>query len=212
MFGLKITRLFGAAIQVPYIDYLRNGKTPFLYPLESFIGGYNGDDLAASVPVTVGTLEGTTLFIGRFYPSTDPYGPLSSNPNEFVSQVTDVIVPNPVSGPEVVPAVIDLDFLSATSPLYTPHTFHSLVNQPTILNNGLLCQRNTYYFNQTFTNGVLRTGNVTLYGPAHAGAAPAQVDNRYVKAGGYSAAANMVGFNPEACAVAAGKVDPVATA
>ena len=53
---------------------------------------------------------------------------------------------------------------------------------------------------------------MTLYGPAHSGAAPAQVDNRYVRAGGYSASASMVGFNPEACAVAAAKVDPVATA
>ena len=156
----------------------------------------------------VGTAEGTSLAIAQITPGNDAYAPLASNPSEFSTEVKQIIVPNPVSGPAVEPEVFDLDFITAKSPLYTEHTFHQIANQPLILNNDL-CGRNTIYFNQSFSAPVLRSGNATVYGPL-AGAAPSQLAGVYTNAGGYSASGVLVGYNPETCDVAAAKVDPKA--
>ena len=207
MISLQIQSLLGASINVPYVDRLKDGKSPFNYPIQNYIGGVNGQDVAGVVPALVGTAEGTNIFVASFTPNNDAYAALASNPNEFEAQVRQVIVPNPISGPGVTPAAIDLDFIKATTPKYTAKTFHALVNQPQTLTNGQ-CQRNTYYFNETFAAPVLRSGNATLYGPAHAGAVPAALDNRYEKQGGYSVSAEMVGFNAESCESAAANVDP----
>lgn len=103
---------------------------------------------------------------------------------------------------------MDFDFITVISSLYTEHTFHELINQAVILINGL-CQRNTYYFNETFSDPVLRSGNVTLFGPL-AGAAPKALAGVYARQGGYSASAQMVGYNAETCASAAANVGPEA--
>jgi len=160
-------------------------------------------------PALVGSAEGTNIFIASITPGNDAYAPLSSNPNEYSTEIKQIILPNPVSGPAVEPEVFDLDFITATSPLYTEHTFHALINQPEILNNGL-CQRNTYYFNQTFSDPVLRSGNATLFAPM-AGAAPAALAGVYTGQGGYSASGENVGYNAEACASAAADADPGAS-
>lgn len=154
----------------------------------------------------VGTAEGTNIFVADITPKNDAYAPIASNPNEFSTEVKQVIVPNPISGPSVEPEAFDLDFITARTPLYTSHTFHALVNQPDILTN-LLCQRNTYYFNNTFTAPALRSGNVTVVPPI-AGGAPKQLAGVYTKEGGYSASAEMIGYNAETCASAARNVDP----
>ena len=150
----------------------------------------------------VGTAEGTSLFVGTITPLDNAYAPISSNPNEFSTEVKQVLVPQPPSGPGVIPEAFDLDFISAKKPLYTAKTFHVLINQPVILNNLLQCQRNTYYFNQTFTNGVLRSGNATLMPPT-AGNAPKELGGVYTSLGGYSASGENVGYNAEDCKAAA---------
>ena len=159
----------------------------------------------------VGTAEGTNLLPATITPLDNAYAPIASKPNEFSTDVAVNIVNNDVSGPSVQPEAFDLDFITAKKPLYTEHTFHALINQPVML-AGLfkfVCQRNTYYFNQTFTDGQLRSGDVTLMPPL-AGAAPKELGGVYAAQGGYSASAVNVGFNPEDCAIAAKNVDPVA--
>lgn len=49
-FQLEIDNLLGASVYVPYVDRLSDGKTPFLFPVRNYIGGYNGNDVAAVVP------------------------------------------------------------------------------------------------------------------------------------------------------------------
>ncbi|KAL8806413.1 MAG: hypothetical protein Q9182_001328 [Xanthomendoza sp. 2 TL-2023] len=209
MSKLQIKRLLAGNVYVPYTDRLRDGKTPFQYAVRNYIGGVNGEDLMGVVPSLVGTtLDGTTIFVGTFAPNNDAYAPISDNPNEFTAQVKRLIVPNPASGPAVTPEAFDLLFSTASTPLYTPRTFHALINQPQILNNGL-CQRNPYYFNETFTKETLRSGTVTLYGPT-AGDLPQKLAGRFFNQGGYSASASSLGYNPEECTSAAAKVDPKA--
>lgn len=43
-------QLLGGSLQVPYVDRLGDGKTPFLFSVKQFVGGYNGADISASVP------------------------------------------------------------------------------------------------------------------------------------------------------------------
>ncbi|KAL8834864.1 MAG: hypothetical protein Q9170_003564 [Blastenia crenularia] len=208
MSALQIPALMAGSIYVPYTDRLKDGKTPFNYPVQNYIGGVNGQDVGGVVPSLVGTAEGTNIFVARFAPDNDAYAPIASNPNEFSAEVKQVIVPNPVSGPSVTPEAFDFDFITAKSPLYTAHTFHAVINQPVILTN-LMCQRNTYYFNETFAKPVFRSGNVTLFGPT-AGAVPSALAGRYTVQGGYSASGEIVGYNAESCASAAANLDPKA--
>lgn len=144
--------------------------------------------------------------MASFIPEDEPYALVA--PNELIAQVKQVIAPNPISGPEVKLEAFDLDFSTTDTPLYTDKTFHALVNQPIILTNGL-CQRNTHYFNETFTAPTSRSGNVTLYGPT-SGSVPEVLAGRYPKQGGYSANAEVVGYNPETCETAAARLDPKA--
>ncbi|KAL8815111.1 MAG: hypothetical protein Q9223_005725 [Gallowayella weberi] len=208
MSKLQIKTLLAGNIYVPYTDRLKDGKTPFQYAVRAYIGGVNGQDLMGVVPSFVGTVEGTTIYVATFAPNNDAYAPISSNPNEFTAQVKRLIVPNPISGPSVNPEAFDLTFSTASDPLYTPHTFHALVNQPQILNNGF-CQRNPYYFNETFAKETPRLGTVTLYGPT-AGDLPQQLAGRFFNQGGLSASASALGYAMEDCASAAEKVDPKA--
>ncbi|KAL8768199.1 MAG: hypothetical protein Q9209_005508 [Squamulea sp. 1 TL-2023] len=121
-----------------------------------------------------------------------------------------VIVQNQLSGPSVKPEAFDLLFMTAKTPLYAERTFHVMANQPQIQNNKLLCQRNTYYINETFAEPKLRSGNVTVYSPP-TGALPSALMGKYIRQGGYSASAEMVGYNPESCKHAAANVDPKAS-
>ncbi|KAI4172573.1 MAG: hypothetical protein LQ346_008573 [Caloplaca aetnensis] len=198
--------LFSGSIYVPYTDRLNDGKTPFNYGVRNYIGGLNGEDVRGLIPAIVATLGGTTVFVASFIPENEAYARVA--PNEFIAQVKQVIVPNPISGPEVKPEAFDLDFTTTSSPLYTDKAFHALINQPIILTNGL-CQRNTYYFNETFTAPASRSGNLTLYGPI-SGSVPQALAGKYTKQGGYSANGEIVGYNPETCSVAAARLDPKA--
>lgn len=204
MTALQIpTPLLTGSIVVPYVDRLGDGKTAFQFSVKQYIGGYDGDDVSAYVPALVGSLGGTTIFVASFVPNNAPYSQITPSPPEYIAQVKDVIVPNPVSGPGVIIEAIDTDFFTTSESTYTAHTFHDFISQPLILTNGA-CQRNPIYFNQTFTDPVFRNGTVTLYAP---GGAFAGV---YGGAQGYSASGEMVGYNPETCASAAAKTDPMA--
>ncbi|KAL8778650.1 MAG: hypothetical protein Q9194_001875 [Teloschistes cf. exilis] len=124
------------------------------------------------------------------------------------AQVKQIILNNPLN-PSLRPPALDLDFFNTQSALYTTRTFRVLINQPQISNNRLMCLRNTYYFNDTFAEPTLREGTVTLYGFPK-GSLPSALGGRFEKLGGFSASSNLVGHNPELCAVAASNVDPVA--
>lgn len=47
---LAIESLLGASVYVPYTDRLRDGRTPFQYAIQNYIGGVNGKDIQALVP------------------------------------------------------------------------------------------------------------------------------------------------------------------
>ncbi len=152
-------------------------------------------------------MTGTTIYTASFSPNDDAYALAASNPPQFIAQVKKVLVRNSISGPSVIPEAYDFNFVTATTPLYTIRTIRRALNQPQILNNQLLCQLNAYFFNETFAEPELRVGNVTLYGPT-AGALPKELAGRYVRQGGLSAKAQMLGYNPEGCESAAARVDP----
>ncbi|KAL8958483.1 MAG: hypothetical protein Q9183_005824, partial [Haloplaca sp. 2 TL-2023] len=157
---------------------------------------------------TVGSVEGTTIFPGSFEPDNDAFAPSSSKSGALTARVQQIILPNPLSGPAVEPTVFDLNFEDADAPIYNERTFKALINQPLILNNGL-CQRNPYYFNETFADTKLREGNVTVVGPL-AGAAPRKLAGNFFNEGGFSGNGEMIGYNPERCSVAAARADPAA--
>ena len=51
MNALQLSKnLLYGSIVVPYVDYLKDGKTPFRYTVKSYIGGINDDLIASSVP------------------------------------------------------------------------------------------------------------------------------------------------------------------
>jgi len=72
-----------------------------------------------------------------------------------------------------------------------------------------MCQRNTIYFNQTFTDPIFRIGNVTIYQGL---LGLAKLVGEYSLVQGYSASGEEIGFATESCASAAMNVDPVALA
>lgn len=157
------------------------------------------------MPALVASLGGTTVSVASFDPDNAAYKLISTSPPEFIAEVKRIIVPNPKSGPGVIPEAIDTDFFTSTTPKYTSKTFHTFVSLPLILTNSL-CQRNPFYFNETFTDEEFREGRVTLYEP---GGAFAGV---YQGAAGYSASGSQVGYNAESCRNAAARTDPEALA
>ena len=161
----------------------------------------------ANFAALVGSLGGTTIFVASFVPDDGPYEEIATSPPEYIAEIKDVIVPNPVSGPGVITEAIDADFftISESDSDFTPHTFHEFISQPLILTNGL-CQRNPIYFNQTFTDAVFRNGSITLYEPGGA------FQGVYDGVQGYSASGEMVGYNAETCSSAAANTDPNALA
>ncbi|KAI9715305.1 MAG: hypothetical protein M1828_000905 [Chrysothrix sp. TS-e1954] len=194
-----ITSLLTASIYVPFTDRLGDGKTAFNTPSRNFLGGFNGQDLMALVPATVATLaEGTTAEVATFDPNDSAYK--SGAPNVFSNDVKDVIIENPISGPSIEPAAIDFLFSTAAKSPYPASSFHTILNQPIILDNGF-CQRNTYLFNESFAEPAFRTGNVTLYSPPD----PSGVAGVHTNEAGYSACGEIIGFNPETCATAAAR-------
>lgn len=66
----------------------------------------------------VGTLGGTTLFIAQFVPNNNAFQQVAGSPNEYFAQIKQVVVPNPVSGPGVIPEAVDTDFFTAGSKGY----------------------------------------------------------------------------------------------
>ena len=153
----------------------------------------------------VSTLGGLPVYVASFVPSSGPYEEISTPPPEYVAQVKDVIVPNPISGPIVIEEAIDTDFFTTATSIYTAHTFHEFISQPLIVTNGM-CLRNEVYFNQTFTKPVFRNGTVILYSPGGA------FVGVYSSAQGYSASGENVAYTEQSCSSAAAMTDPKASA
>jgi len=204
---LAIDKLMAGSLLVPFVDRLNNGATPFIYPLDNWIGGVD-NDLEGVVPAVVSTLEGTTVDIVDFNPS----GPAYSEVDEgtYSARTQEVIVPNSLSGPGLQPELVDMLFVEDPLPMYTNHTFHTLLNQPQLL--GILglyrCFRNAIYFNETFSQPTFRIGNVTLYNAlGYEGFAGV-----YENVQGFSATGEEIGFAAQNCSTAAEDVDPMASA
>ena len=158
-----------------------------------------------SLAAIVASLGGTTVFVASFVPDDGPYQEISTSPPEYIAQIQDVVVPNPISGPGVIEEAVDTDFFTVSKSTFTVDTFHDFISEPLILTNGE-CQRNPVYFNQTFSDPVFRNGTVTLYEPGGA------FQGVYDSVQGYSASGETVGYNPESCSSAAANTDPKALA
>lgn len=116
------------------------------------------------------------------------------------------VLENPLSGPGIVSPFFDLNFQTASSPLYTEKTFSSIVNQPIIL-QGLdaeFCSYLAYTFNDTFSDPILREGTVTLYSPSFVKDGP---NGPYSNCGGLTAAGEIIGGSPMQCSAAAAAVE-----
>lgn len=206
---LQIASLMQGAIIIPYSDVTKDGKTPIGVPVNYYIGGTNGQALQAIVPSiasAVSPFEGTTIFPATFAPDTIAAQPLGGG--AYSIEVKTYILPNTISGPGVYAEAFDIEFvLTQTSP-YTDHTFHSILNQPQLLNNGK-CQRNAVYFNFTDADPKMAVANVTLYHEI-LDSPPAAIEGTYEGVYCYQANGQLVGEVGESCAVAASKVDPKA--
>lgn len=208
---LQIPALMQGSLIVPYADVTDDGKTPINVPVNYYIGGVNGMDLQALVPAIVGAVplfEGTVIAPAQTVPDT---AAVQSLPNgQYNFQVKPYLVTNPLSGPGVVSEAINLLYsLTSTSP-YTPHTFHSLLNSPQLLDTGL-CQRVTLYFNETFANPKSAVGQVTLYNQPFFDTPPKEIAGMYSNVYCYQANAELVAsYVGESCPVAAARADPFA--
>lgn len=208
---LQIPSLMQGAILVPFADVSKDGKTPFNAPVNYYIGGTNGNDLAALVPAIVGAVplfEGTVIAPAQVVPDTAAVQSLPGGLYGF--QVKPFILPNPLSGPGIVGEAFDLIYsLTSTSP-YTAHTFHSLLNNPQLLDNGL-CQRQSLYFNETFANAKMAVGNITLYNQPLLSTPPKEIAGTYTNVYCYQANAELVAsYIGETCPIAAARSDPAA--
>lgn len=208
---LQIPSLMQASIIVPFADVSKNGKTPFNVPVNYYIGGTNGNDVASLVPSIVGAVplfEGTVIAPAQMIPDTAAVQTLPGGLYNF--QVKPFLLPNPVSGPGVVAEAFDLLYrLTSTSP-YTAHTFHSLINNPQLLDSGL-CQRQALYFNETFADPKMAVGNITLTHQLLLNTPPTEIAGTYTNVYCYQANAELVtSYIGESCPVAAARSDPYA--
>ncbi|KAM0240232.1 hypothetical protein ACHAP5_007968 [Fusarium lateritium] len=206
---LQIDSLMQGSLIVPFVDVTKDGKTPVNAPVNLYIGGTNGQPLQAIVPSIasgVSPFEGTTIFPAIFAPDTSAAKPL---PNGFYStQVKPFLLPNPISGPGIYAAAFDILFKLTNKSPYTAHTFHSLINQPQLLNNKK-CQRNAIYFNETFADPKMAVAEVTLYHQILA-TPPAGLEGVYKDVYCYTANGQVVSGVAETCPVAAANFDPKA--
>jgi len=213
---LEIPSLMQADIIVPYTDRLQDGQTPFGYSLNYYIGGTNGDDLESLVPSLasdVSPFEGTTIYPAEFAPSTAASQSLGGG--IFSIEVNPFVVPNDISGPGVTFNAFAILYENDPTPIYTPHTFHSILNQPQILNEGQ-CQRNTFYFNASFANPTFSSANITVISTALLGVTlpnspPSALQGVYTNVVGYTANGELVASLPEDCALSPSYVPAAAT-
>lgn len=195
-----ISGLVSSSVIVPYVDVLGDGKSPFEIGVKGFMGGVNGQDLQGLVPSLVGTLAdgGYPLVTSHLDPNTAAYQPL---PHDLFYQNTyEELVPQLVSGPGVYPSAIDTQFSDTAAPLVPFRTIKKVLNQPILLPAGQ-CQRNGYWFNETFADPIPRTGQVTLYAqslPSQLAGTGAVTYKDSVTA--WSADGQVIGFLSESCA------------
>jgi hypothetical protein len=205
---LQIPALMNGVVTVPYVDVTGDGKTPITAPVNTYIGGIDGKDLQALVPslaAGLSPLEGTTTFPASFAPDTAAAKALPGG--LYSIQAKPYLLPNTLSGPGVYAEAFDMlyELVNKAESPYTEHTFHDLLNRPQLLNNGK-CQRNTLYFNQTFTDPKMAVGNVTLYHQI-LDTPPAEIEGMYEDVYCYQANGVQVGSLGESCEDAAENLD-----
>ena len=196
-----------ASVIVPFTDVLQDGHTPINVVVNQYVGGTSGQDLQAVVPsiaAGVSPFEGTTTFPATFSPDTAAVRSLSGG--LYSIEVKPYLLPNTISGPGVYAEAFDILYSLTQSSPYTDHTFHALLNQPQLLNNGL-CQRNTLYFNETFANPKMAVGSVTLYHQILS-TPPAALQGTYNNVYCYQANAEQIGYARESCQSAVANQDP----
>lgn len=157
-------------------------------------------------------MEGLPAVLASFVPSDKAYESIGGT-DEFSNEVKEVIIPNPATGPAVMPEAMDFRFKLNPNPVFPARTFHKLINQPQIL-LGVFelsgqCQRNTVFFNETFTEEKFRKGNVTIGGGL---LDIFKLKGPYMNVEGYSTQGEEVGYDVESCLSAAKNVDPAAIA
>ncbi|CAG7558764.1 unnamed protein product [Fusarium equiseti] len=206
---LQIASLMQASLIVPYVDVTKDGETPIGAPVNYYIGGTNGRALQAIVPSIasgISPFEGTTIFPATFVPDTSA---AKSLPNgEYSIQVKPFLLPNTISGPGIYAEAFDMKFKLTNDSPYTPHTFHSLLNIPQLLNNGK-CQRNTVYFNESFADPKMAVAEITLYHQILV-TPPEGLEGVYKDVNCYTANGQVVSSVGETCSVAAARMDPEA--
>jgi hypothetical protein len=229
-----------------FAPFTSTGKsdTAFSAPLVSYLAGSDKTKntiLPALVPALVATLAGgLTSGIGDFLPVDAAWESGPTNPDGtllYSSKTKQVVFANPISGPGIYPAVVDMLFSDESMPRYSLKQVLEMINQPYILNTpfnavpsalpglpgGIMtCMRNTYYFTNKTAQVQPRFGNVTL-GPSAAAfrtgffpgtlqkASPDMVGD-YLGVHGFSGCAQLVGYNTvggQDCEEAAKVVDPL---
>lgn len=206
---LQIPGLTQAALIVPYTDVAGDGRTPVNVPVSFYIGGTDGNFLEAIVPSLVGNIplfEGTPIAPATVVPDTAAVQALPGGLLNF--QAKPYILPNPISGPGLQGEALQLLYKLTTNTPYPASTFHRLINGPQLLNTGL-CQRNTQYFNETFTDPKMGKGNVTLYNQLLLPTPPQAIAGQYKDVYCYQANSQLVAtFVGEPCPAAEANYDP----
>lgn len=206
---LQIPALMQGALSVLYTDVTKDGRTAVNVPINYYLGGIDGQDLQALVPSIVGAIplfEGTISSPAETIPDTEAVQSLGNGQYSF--QVKPFLLPNPLSGPGVVAEAFDLTYSLTTATPYTPHTFHSLLNNPELLDSGK-CQRQGYYFNETFANPKMAVGTATLYNQALFNTPAKEIAGIYKNVYCYQANAESVtNYVGEDCVVAGARTDP----
>ncbi|KAK4619360.1 hypothetical protein CLAFUW4_10835 [Fulvia fulva] len=206
--------LLNSNIYATYVS--QNGNpAPLAAGLNSYIAGPDGPLPNGLVPAVASTLlfAGNPLRLGQFAPEAAAYQ--DQGAGNLFAQAKWALIPNPISGPGVYPEAADFAFTTASTSRYTQKTFKELANQPIILPSGQ-CQRNAAYFTNVTAMPVFRNGDVTL-GPGADGLgvtsgtlmqASPDKSGVYSNQDGFSACAQVVGNNPEACDAASANRDP----
>ncbi|KAF2821475.1 hypothetical protein CC86DRAFT_303067 [Ophiobolus disseminans] len=222
-----------SSVIVPYTTTGRS-STPLSAPLVAYIAGADPSKnpaLAGAIPALVATATGGLLsLIGVFIPQNLPYqldGTGTDGRQLYSSGTKWSLIPNPVSGPGVVPQAFDVNFSPEAAPKYPLLELKKMLNFPYILNApynlvplvGIQqCQRNTYFTNFDTAQVQNISGRVTF---GSAGEGPgvildgtlqkASPNGIYTGAHGFLACTQLVGYSPaigEGCETAARNVDP----
>ncbi|KAF8593545.1 hypothetical protein BDV93DRAFT_566425 [Ceratobasidium sp. AG-I] len=157
----QIPELMSSTVIIPFVDRLKNGKSPFSLSKYTFT-----DQI---IPSAVSSLvEGYQNELASFTPAHEAY---ASDQGVLSFAVKQDIVPTPplpVGGPGFSVPVFDATFTplpTSQTPKYPQSMYEDILNGP-IFGYGPECGTLQTFFNFTFTYAIFVTGDVTLYAPA----------------------------------------------